>query len=66
MKKSSENEGRAMGKGQFANMPQEVTMKAYPKANEFGPGVLDDTITGIDAATKKAHTKSHKYLSNQH
>lgn len=63
----SEREGRVMGHGDFANMPQkEVMMKAYPKAKEFGPGVLDDTMGEIDMTTKRAHGKSHKYLSNQH
>lgn len=62
----SEREGRAWGKGEFANMPQEVKMKGYPKANEFGPGVLDDTMGEIDMTTAKAHTKAHKFLSNQH
>lgn len=62
----SEMEGRAWGKGEFANMPKETKMKAYPKASEFGPGVLDDTMGEIDMTTKTASTKSHRFLSNQH
>ncbi len=63
---NSEKEGKAMGKGQFANMPQEVKMQAYPKANQFGPSDLDDTMTGIDRETSQAHSKSRSRMSNQH
>ena len=62
----SEKEGSAWGKGEFANMPKDVQMKSYPKANEFGPGNLNDTMVEIDQTTSKAHTKSHRFLSNQH
>lgn len=63
---SSEHEGKAWGKGKFANMPTDVMMDMYPKASEFGPGDLDDTMTEIDRTTSVAHSKSHKNLSNQH
>lgn len=63
---NSEKEGKAVGKGNFANMPQEVSMKAYPKAKEYGPSDLDDTMTGIDMSNSKAHSKSRKNVSNQH
>lgn len=63
---TSEREGKYEGKGQFANLPQDVSMKAYPKAHEFGAGELDDTMSEIDGTTRTAHTKSRKYLSNQH
>ena len=66
MVKSSENEGKAMGRGEFANMPQSVTMKAYPKASEYGPDVEDDTMTRIDAENSRAHTKARSNKSNQH
>lgn len=62
----SEAEGRRMGQGEFANMPTQVHMKAYPKPNEYGPGVLDDTMGHVDTVNKAAHMKSHKYISNQH
>ena len=62
----SEKEGKAVGKGNFANMPQDVSMKAYPKANQFGAGVLDDTMSEIDMTTKKAASKTRSHLSNQH
>lgn len=62
----SEREGKAWGKGEFANMPKETKMDMYPKSHEAGPGVLDDTMTGIDASNKKSSGKTRKYLSNQH
>lgn len=63
---NSEKEGRAWGKGEFANMPKETRMDMYPKASEFGPGDLDDTMTEIDRVNGTAHKKSRSYLSNQH
>lgn len=63
----SEAEGRIMGHGDFANMPQkEVMMKSYPKASEFGPDVLDDTMGHVDTVNKRAHSKTRSHLSNQH
>jgi hypothetical protein len=63
---SSEKEGKVWGRGEFANMPKEVKMDTYAKANEMGPGVEDDTMTRIDAENKRAHMKSHRFMSNQH
>lgn len=63
---NSEKEGKAWGKGEFANMPKETKMQAYPKASEYGPDDLDDTMTEIDRVNSKAHTKSHSNKSNQH
>lgn len=62
----SESEGRVYGHGEFANMPKEVNMKAYPKAAEFGPSVLDDTQGEINRVQHAARAKTHKHLSNQH
>lgn len=62
----SEKEGHSWGKGEFANMPKEVKMNMYAKAHEMGPGVEDDTMTRIDAENGRAHTKAHKFMSNQH
>ena len=63
---NSEHEGKRVGEGDFAGMPQNVKFGPYPKAHEFGPGDLDDTMTEIDMTTREAHSKTHKYLSNQH
>lgn len=63
---NSEREGRAWGHGKHANMPTDVKLDAYPKAHEFGPGDLDDTMTEIDRVNGMAHKKSRSHLSNQH
>lgn len=63
---NSEREGKAWGKGEFANMPKEVKMNAYPRANEYGPGDLDDTMTEIDRSNSKSKSKMKSNVSNQH
>ena len=63
---NSEREGRAWGHGEHANMPKEVRLDTYPKAHEFGPGDLDDTMTEIDRVNGMAHKKARSHLSNQH
>lgn len=63
---NSEKEGAAWGKGKFANMPTDVKMDSYAKANEFGPSDLDDTMTEIDRVNSSAHKKSRSHMSNQH
>ena len=62
----SEREGKAWGQGKFANMPTDVKMDMYPKASEFGPGDLNDTMVHVDNVQKQASSKSHRYLSGQH
>ena len=66
MRGNSEREGKAWGHGEHANMPKEVKMQAYPKAYEYGPGDLDDTMTEIDRVNGVAHKKSRSNMSNQH
>jgi hypothetical protein len=63
---NSEREGKAWGRGEHANMPKEVKMQAYPKAYEYGPSDLDDTMTEIDRVNGSAHSKSRARMSNQH
>lgn len=63
---NSEKEGKAWGHGKFANMPTDVKMDMYSKANEFGPSDLDDTMTEIDRVNSSAHKKSRSNMSNQH
>lgn len=62
----SEREGKVMGHGKFANMPTEISMRAYPKAPEYGSTVQDDTMGRIDEENKRARSKSHSHVSNQH
>ncbi len=53
------------GKGSFANLPQEVKIKEWPKYPRSGETELDDTITGIDACVSESSKKRKKYVSNQ-
>jgi hypothetical protein len=62
----SEAEAAPWGHGEMANMPQEVIKEHYPKARVHGPGVLNDTVTGIDEAISKSESKASRFLSNQH
>lgn len=63
---NSEREGKRVGGGEFAGMPKEVKMQSYPKSHEYGPTDLDDTMTEIDGCNARAHTKSRKFVSDQH
>ena len=62
----SEKEGKPWGRGEHANMPKETKMDSYPRANEAGPMVENDTMTRIDGENKRAKSKTRGYLSNQH
>jgi hypothetical protein len=57
-----------LGKGSFANMPENVIQKEYPKSNMFDTDGYEDTQTGIDMQTsedvkgmRKSNKKSLKY-----
>lgn len=63
---NSEHEGKPWGHGEHANMPKDIKMDMYPKAHEFGPGDLDDTMTEIDRVNGSAHQRAHRHVSNQH
>ncbi len=54
-----------VGRGDFANLPQDVKMTAYPKAKTLGERDLDDTLTGIDEVMTRSEGKARKYVSNQ-
>lgn len=62
VKGSSEKEGKAWGQGSFANMPQEVTMAAYPKEAYMSGPALDDTSTRIDGDAKQVKRGERKNL----
>jgi hypothetical protein len=64
-KGASESEGKAMGKGNFANMPTEVKMEMYPKTR-YASDSLDDTMREIDSVVGKSEGKRSKYVSSQH
>lgn len=63
---NSEREGSRIGAGMFAGMPTDVKMSHYPKAHEYGPTDLDDTMSEIDGANQRAHAKSRSHVSDQH
>jgi hypothetical protein len=63
---TSENEGKAWGRGEHANMPKEVKMDMYPKAIESGYDGEDDTISRVDAENKRSNSKVMSHKSNQH
>lgn len=62
----SEHEGRAMGHGNFANMPQDVKLELYPKFPAQRGHNIDDTMREIDRCNHHAETQESRYLSNQH
>lgn len=54
------------GKGEMANMPQEVKITKAPKCSYLtSQEDMDDTMTGIDATKNKSVGKASKYKSNQ-
>ena len=53
------------GHGQFANMPQEVEMKEWPKYPRPSEKEIDDTIVGIDEVVSRSSSKRKSHQSNQ-
>lgn len=64
--RESENEGKAWGHGEFANMPQAEKMQSYPPCSKYRGRDLDDTITGIDKSNYHSESMAQKHISNQH
>lgn len=52
-----EHEGKMLGGGKFANMPDQVVMKEYPKAGYSGDVHLDDSIVRLDGDADDAAEK---------
>lgn len=48
----------------FANMPEKVVMKEYPKSKYFRGRGLDDTITGIDDTIDNTAEKMSSHQSD--
>ena len=63
---ASESEKSAWGKGEYANMPQEVSKQLYRKAPMRSGDNLDDTINEIDECVSRSDSKARRYLSDQH
>ena len=59
-----EGHDEEIGKGEFANLPQDVKMKAYPK-NRGMDTELDDTMSDIDDIADEAEGVRRRYVSNQ-
>ncbi len=60
-----EGHDEAIGKGQFANLPQDVKMDLYPKEREPTDEGIDDTMTDVDRLHKKSEGKRKSYISFQ-
>lgn len=62
---TSENEGKAWGHGEFANMPSKPVMQSYPKGGYSTDGHLDDTIGRLDSDSENAEgiVKRQKHRS---
>lgn len=58
-------EEKMSGKGNFANLPQDVKMTEYPKYPRAGEREIDDTITGIDEVVGRSSSKRKSHISNQ-
>lgn len=59
--RSSEREGKRMGQGDFANMPQNVIMKPYPK-NMSTDKHLDDSMGRLDSDAESNRKKIKKTM----
>lgn len=53
------------GKGDHANMPQEVKITKVPKCSYLSQEGMDDTMTGIDSTNSRSIGKASKHKSNQ-
>lgn len=53
-----------IGRGSFANMPQEVIMKEYPKPRHLG-AYLDDTMVDIDEVNDRSIGRAARHESYQ-
>lgn len=60
-----EGHDEGVGKGNFANMPQEAMMKSYPKNKGKRNENIDDTISDIDDVISNSESKRSRYISNQ-
>lgn len=60
-----EGHDESIGKGSHANMPQDIYMKAYPKAKMGGAVSIDDSMTDIDDVQGAAASKRNQNVSYQ-
>jgi hypothetical protein len=64
MAKSGSMKEWGKDKTSFANLPQEVTMKQYPRQDAINSD-LDDTLEGIDEVVEHGKGKVKKHPSSQ-
>ena len=55
----------AIGRGDFANLPQDKIVRQFPRNRMYPGGRLDDSITGIDAIQSDSEGEVMRHLSNQ-
>ncbi|NJL54185.1 hypothetical protein HC928_02715 [bacterium] len=60
-----EGNDKEVGKGDFANMPQDVKFHAYPKRGLKRNEGIDDSMTNIDEIGENSENKKSRYVSNQ-
>ena len=60
-----EGHDESIGKGEHANMPQEVQMKPYPKSAGMRGDELDDTMSDIDRYQEEADRTRRSKMSHQ-
>lgn len=65
MDKSSEKQSKVWGHGEFANMPQDIVRKTYPKVKGDRDRGMNDTISAIDGINTSSELKANRFLSNQ-
>jgi hypothetical protein len=62
----SEKQEKPWGQGEHANMPKESKMESYPKANQYGPTIQNDTMTRVDDENSRSDSRARSHVSNQH
>jgi len=54
-----------VGRGDFANLPQNVMMAQYPRSPELRGGYLDDSMSGIDEINEYGTHQADRFRSYQ-
>lgn len=60
-----EGHDKSIGKGEFANLPQDVKMKEYPKFRMGKARDIDDSMTDIDYIQGDSESKRDRFWSDQ-
>lgn len=54
-----------VGRGSYANLPDQVMMKQYPRSPELRGGYLDDSMDGIDEINAYGERQADRFRSYQ-